>query len=74
LAQIEEFANDISILSVSRVTAILFGKIKSQLRAIGRPIPDNDRWIAATAIQHGLPLATRDDHFGFVEGLVVVRW
>jgi PIN domain-containing protein len=43
------------------------GEIRDRLRLKGRPIPENDIWIAATAVQHGLPLATRDDHFKEVE-------
>ncbi|HEV8045487.1 MAG TPA: PIN domain-containing protein [Rubrobacter sp.] len=44
------------------------------MRRIGRPIPENDIWIAATALQHGLVLVTRDSHFEHVEGLRVERW
>ena len=39
------------------------------LRAKGRPIPTNDLWIAAIAIEHGLVLYTRDAHFEAVPGL-----
>lgn len=55
-------------------TAIHYGRIKDRLRRHGRPIPENDVWIAATAIQHELVLATRDAHFHEVEGLVAERW
>jgi predicted nucleic acid-binding protein len=37
--------------------------------AQGRPIPDNDIWIAAIARQHSLSLITRDAHFREIEGL-----
>ena len=33
------------------------------------PIPTNDVWIAALAIQHGVPLYTRAPHFERIEGL-----
>jgi predicted nucleic acid-binding protein len=33
------------------------------------PIPDNDVWIAALALQHGLRLFTKDNHFKEVDGL-----
>jgi len=48
--------------------------IKSQLRAKGQPIPENDIWIAATAKQPQLTLVTRDGHFQAIEGLVVEQW
>ena len=41
----------------------------SVLRRQGRPIPTNDRWIAASALERGAALLTRDAHFGQVEGL-----
>ncbi|HET6400087.1 MAG TPA: type II toxin-antitoxin system VapC family toxin [Candidatus Kapabacteria bacterium] len=55
-------------------TAREYGKIKAQLRRIGRPIPDNDIWIAACAKQHGLQLVTRDGHFQHVSGLETMDW
>jgi tRNA(fMet)-specific endonuclease VapC len=74
LARIDEFAAAVQILSNDAVTARLYGEIRDRLRLKGRPIPENDIWIAATAVQHGLPLATRDDHFKEVEGLAIENW
>ena len=51
-----------------------YADIKSELAQIGKPISDNDLWIAAVARQHDLPLATRDAHFGAVAGLKTVAW
>ena len=55
-------------------TAQWYGIIKNQLRRKGTPIPDNDIWIAAIAMQHGLILVTRDAHFDNVESLQTERW
>ena len=55
-------------------TARMYGEIKLSLRKKGRPIPDNDIWIAASAMQHSLNLVTRDEHFHNVDRLNVVRW
>lgn len=55
-------------------TARWYGIIKVQLEKIGRPIPDNDIWIAAIAMQHALILVTRDSHFNEVESLQTERW
>jgi tRNA(fMet)-specific endonuclease VapC len=54
--------------------AIEFGRIKSELRRIGRPIPDVDVQIAAVARAHGLTLLTADAHFALVEGLKIENW
>lgn len=43
--------------------------VDSALAQKGRPIPDNDVWIAALALQHGLRLFTKDNHFKEVNGL-----
>jgi predicted nucleic acid-binding protein len=44
-------------------TAHHYASIYSQLRRKGTPIPTNDIWIAAIALEHGLILYTRDAHF-----------
>lgn len=40
----------------------------------GRMIPENDIWIAASALRHGFTLATRDRHFDEVEALEIEGW
>lgn len=62
------------ILMPDRETAEVYGQIRFALRRKGRPIPENDVWIAALALQHGLPILTRDAHFREVEGLKVLGW
>lgn len=74
LIKIEQFAASIQVLSCDAATAQLYGKIRDRLRAKGRPIPENDIWIAAVALHHGLPLATRDEHFNEVDGLDIENW
>jgi tRNA(fMet)-specific endonuclease VapC len=46
-----------------------YAEIVDALRRRGKPIPTNDLWIAAIALEHGLLLYTRDEHFGAVPGL-----
>lgn len=55
-------------------TAKQYGQIKEMLRVAGRPIPENDIWIAALARQHNFSLCTRDQHFKNIKGLKVVSW
>ena len=68
------FLDLVSILPVDVEVSETYGKIKTQLRKIGKPIPENDMWIAATAVRHRLPLIANDNHFSYVEGLTVIRW
>ncbi len=62
------------ILACDTVTAKHYGQIRHQLRVKGRPLPENDIWIAAVAIQHGLTVVTRDAHFQEIAGLTVEGW
>ncbi|MEA3465950.1 MAG: type II toxin-antitoxin system VapC family toxin [Thermodesulfobacteriota bacterium] len=48
-----------------------YSAILNKLKKNGTPIPTNDIWIAAVALQHGLPLYTLDKHFSYVEGLLL---
>lgn len=70
--QVEEFARRSIVLSCDHVTASHYADILNQLRARGKPIPENDVWIAAVATQHELPIAARDAHFDHVDSLVRV--
>ncbi len=63
-----------TVLNCDVETADQYGQIRLTLKAKGRPIPENDIWIAATALRYVLPLATRDEHFKEVDNLTLVRW
>lgn len=52
-------------------TASFYAIVYKGLRAKGRPIPTNDMWIAATALQQGCALFSFDGHFRSVDGLIV---
>ncbi|MBW3637929.1 MAG: type II toxin-antitoxin system VapC family toxin [Armatimonadetes bacterium] len=74
VARVEVVEHSILLIECDGKTAKIFGEVKNQLRRIGRPIPENDIWIAATALQHDLILASRDAHFQAVDGLKVEIW
>ena len=74
LARIDEFAANNVVLGCDIETAQRYGEIKNALQRKGRPIPENDMWIAAIALQHDLVLITRDAHFKEVDGLKVAIW
>jgi tRNA(fMet)-specific endonuclease VapC len=57
-------------LAVSRTTADSFGRIAAALRRKGTPIPTNDIWIAAHAMESGAEPVTFDGHFAAIDGLV----
>ena len=58
-----------SVVTVGRATAERYGEIAASLRAKGRPIPTNDIWIAAHAMETDAALLSADAHFEHVDGL-----
>ena len=74
IARINEFAASSSVLTCDTKTSRQYGKIKNRLRVKGRPIPENDIWIAAITKQHGLTLISRDGHFKEIDGLSIMAW
>ncbi|HAS83269.1 MAG TPA: VapC toxin family PIN domain ribonuclease [Verrucomicrobia bacterium] len=62
----------VSYVTTDASTAEFYAEIFKRLRAKGSPIPTNDIWIAASAMQHGLAVYTRDNHFDCISGLIVI--
>ncbi|MBU6228728.1 MAG: type II toxin-antitoxin system VapC family toxin [Cyanobacteria bacterium REEB459] len=74
LARVDELVAGSTILVCDAETARQYGGVKNRLRLKGRPLPENDVWITALALQHNLILVTRDTHFQEVENLQTVNW
>ncbi|MEO1590471.1 MAG: type II toxin-antitoxin system VapC family toxin [Cyanobacteria bacterium J06632_22] len=74
LERIEELVCEVAVIDCDADTARQYGEVKNRLRVKGRPLPENDVWIAALALQHDLVLVTHDAHFQHVEGLQTVWW
>lgn len=62
------------LLPVELETTNHYAVLREDLRRRGRPIPENDVWVAALARQHDLTVLTRDEHFDQVPGLRRVSW
>ena len=60
----------VSLLPLDEGTANFFALLFNQLKNQGTPIPTNDIWIGASAMQHGLALASLDNHFSRIAGLI----
>lgn len=60
----------IKFLPISTDTSRYFAQIYNLLKRKGKPIPTNDMWIAAQALEHGCIVCTLDKHFGYIDGLV----
>lgn len=60
----------VQIFPITADTAVFYGQIYVQLKKGGKPIPSNDIWIAAQALEHGCVLCSYDHHFEEVQGLI----
>lgn len=63
----------VALLPVTLVTSDRFGRIAASLRRKGRPLPTNDIWIAAHAMESGAELVSFDRHFEQVDGIAWVQ-
>jgi len=74
LNELDEFLYSprLIIYDIDSETSEFYAKIHNELRIAGNPIPTNDMWIAALALQHGIKLLTNDRHFTKVAGLFLV--
>lgn len=73
-AWLQAYLNRFDVLSITAETADVYAVLRVELKTAGTPIPANDAWIAALALQHRLPLASRDAHFDAVRGLRRMAW
>lgn len=62
------------ILGTDFTTAEYYADIRHELKLAGKPIPENDLWIAALARQHSLDIVSNDTHFDHVAGLKRRGW
>ena len=60
----------VHLVPIGWTTADRYGRIYAALRRRGQPIPTNDMWIAAQAMETGAELLSSNPHFHHVEGLV----
>jgi len=74
LADLSEFlaSPGVEVIPVTHSIAERYGTIVRQLKEQGTPIPTNDIWIAATALETGTRLVSYDSHFDNVPGVIVL--
>ncbi len=62
------------LLAITAETTIPYAALRATLKRLGRPIPANDAWIAALAVQYRLPILSRDEHFDELSGVQRIGW
>lgn len=73
-AWLDQTLGALRLAPVTLDTARAYATVRSMLDRKGRRIPANDMWIAALALQHRLPVLSRDAHFDNVDGLTRLNW
>lgn len=69
---VERLVKRCQSLSPTLSTAGTYAQVRCELKRRGRPIPENDVWIAAICIEHRVPLATSDAHFSDIDELDLI--
>ncbi len=63
LKKTQEFIQKCKILNINYIVAKQYAKIRKELKLKGKPIPENDIWIAAICSANNISLVTNDKHF-----------
>jgi tRNA(fMet)-specific endonuclease VapC len=69
-----EFAKACTVLPVLESTAQVYASIRHELKVAGTPIPENDIWISALALEYGQSVVSRDAHFDQVRQVARIDW
>jgi tRNA(fMet)-specific endonuclease VapC len=69
----KEFIGACLVLETNSLVAEKYAEIRFALKEKGKPIPENDIWIAAICAVNDIPLFTRDTHFEHISGLELLR-
>lgn len=72
--KLKAFAATCTVLPVTESTTKSYATICHRLRQAGTPVPANDIWIAALALEYNLPVVTRDRHFENIRWVERIRW
>jgi predicted nucleic acid-binding protein len=73
-AWLTEYLPLFDALPIDLHTTAHYASLRHELKRLGRPVPENDLWIGALALQHRLPVVSRDAHFAFMPGVRAVTW
>lgn len=71
---LDALAKTAEVLPVLESTTVMYADIRHELKRAGRPIPENDIWIAALAREYRLSIISRDEHFDVIPGITRIGW
>jgi tRNA(fMet)-specific endonuclease VapC len=68
-----DFISSCHLLNINELIAEEYAKTRKELKNKGKPIPENDIWIAATCIVNNMPLLTFDSDFNHINDLIIIN-
>ena len=71
---LEAHLRQFDLLAITAETTIPYAALRATLKRLGRPIPANDAWIAALAMERRLPILSRDEHFDKLPEIQRIGW
>ena len=71
---LEVLVSESIVLPVELETATHYALLRRELKEAGTPIPSNDIWIAALALQYDEPIVSRDTHFDQISSIRRIAW
>lgn len=74
LAEVERLVARCRVMDITLATAAVYARLRLQLKTKGKPIPENDLWIAASCVEHDVQLAAVDGHFDAIDDLQRFVW
>ncbi|MEA3441666.1 MAG: type II toxin-antitoxin system VapC family toxin [Chloroflexota bacterium] len=74
-AELKEFLSSprVRVVDANQETSERYALIYAYLRGVGQPVPTNDLWIAASAMEHSATLLTADAHFLHIPQIIVTH-
>ena len=73
VARVSALVTRCLVLDTTVSTSRVYAQLRLDSKVRGRPVPENDLWIAASCVEHDVPLATDDAHFAGFSTLKTVR-
>ncbi|MCD4819217.1 MAG: type II toxin-antitoxin system VapC family toxin [Candidatus Cloacimonetes bacterium] len=70
----QQFFQMCKIFDINKYTAQSYARIRKELKDIGKPIPENDIWIAAIAKENDFTIVTRDKHLLGIDFINAISW
>jgi len=69
---IDTLRENAKVLTIDEISAKYYGKLKTELKAKGKPIPENDLWIGSICLANNAALVTMDKHFSVLADLIQI--